>query len=1103
MKKNFVFKSIVVCFVLSIAIQAFAQDDYSQYLTSFTETAPPTGEVRFPAEFEPMQAVIVAHYETGRTLPVRLIKEMAEDCKVITLVNTSKYFTTDQVKSIYESGGVNIDNCEFIEVPIQGRWTRDYAPWWIFEDTKPAIVDNIYDRVFPGTGEDNPEQVEDDAISAKFAELYNVPLYGMKVVHTGGNMMQDGRGIGVSDSIVITESEKYIGVDAESVHQKMKDYLGIDTYHVTVDPQGDYIAHVDCWAKFLAPDKIIIAKIAQDQERYKYYEEVAEYFENTNCCWGYPYKVYRVEVPTQKGSFTNFASPYTNSLILNNKVFVPLDADTEDYYNNAAISIYQKAMPGYEIIGIEYSYDDEWGEGEWDGWLNTDALHCRTRGVMDFNMLFVDHRNVIFGERSLKDEYNIAAKFIAYSGDEITSTELHYCINDGEYQTVSMTATGNANEYAANITGCSVGDVVKYYVTGADASGRTCVQPTFGKSEPHSFTVVEGTGKDDDTDTDTDDDTDISNLNTFTGIGEWGWATNWSKFTVPADNEDVAIEGDVTIPDGTTVTAGKIYINGGSLTIKDGGQLIHSQEGLVATVEKEITGYGTATNDGWHTISSPMAGNLDIDSVANMTSNSYDLYYYDEPTYYWINHKQNNSYTSLEAGRGYLYANSNDVTLQFTGELNANTSTQYNLTTDGAKLNGFHLVGNPYIHNISMAQLITTAETTRNTATRETMTVEFVMGDTGGDQWNGGNSNYHYITIHYSNGSSTDITFKYNGIDDEASRTETVSIDSSEEFYVTFTGYKWTSECSLQILINGEEVFNEDGTFFGQYSDSDGDTTGNTSEAIYTYTPSGSDSGSEGDDILAEGYYTLSNTGAWGAKLNDETVIKPCQSILIKTSEAGTLTINKNATRQRSTGSNQRSIAISVGNENYADETFVVFGKGIGLDKIRHRNENIPVVYVNDNGNEYAIATMNNDVKEINVNFEAATMGEYTFSAKTQNCKLNSLTLLDKMTGAKTDILKEKYTFMATTTDNPDRFVISINDDTDNDFMYINNNEIIINNIEGNALVNIYDVMGRNIAEYKVSGSANINIENLNKGVYIIKMTDNNGVRKQKLTVSH
>ena len=28
----------------------------------------------------------------------------------------------------------------------------------------------------------------------------------------------------------------------------MSDYLGIDPYHVTIDPQGDYIAHVDCWA---------------------------------------------------------------------------------------------------------------------------------------------------------------------------------------------------------------------------------------------------------------------------------------------------------------------------------------------------------------------------------------------------------------------------------------------------------------------------------------------------------------------------------------------------------------------------------------------------------------------------------------------------------------------------------------------------------------------------------------------------------------------------------------------------------------------------------------------------------------------------------------
>ena len=1094
MKKYYVFRSIILCLFLSLVFQSFGQEDYSQYLTSFTETDAPNGEIRFPAEFEPVQAVVVAHYQTGRNLPVRLIKEMAEDCKVITLVNSERWFTTQEVKTLYSSGGVNIDNCEFIEVPLSGRWTRDYAPWFIFDDGKPAIVDNIYDRVFPGSGNNNSSQIYDDAISAKFAEYYDVPLYGMKIVHTGGNMMQDGRGIAVSDSIVITESAKYVGVDADAVHQKMKDYLGIDTYHVTVDPQGDYIAHVDCWGKFLAPDKILLARVEATHAQYEKYESVAKYFENTNCCWGYPYQVYRVDVPTRSGN-KNIASPYTNSLILNNKVFVPLDADTDDYYNDAAIAVYEKAMPGYEIIGIEYNYGSE--GGDWDGWFNTDALHCRTREIMDFNMLFVDHREVLHGDVAQKNSYPITAKFIAYSGDAITSTQLHYRINDGDWQTVDMSVQGTSGEYKASITGCNVGDNVKYYLTGEDASGRTCAQPYFAELEPHSFTVVAGAGGDDD-DNDSDDDNNIADLNTFTGSGSWNSATSWSKWNVPADNEDVVVKGDVTIPNGTTVIAGNIYIVDGSITIEDGGQLIHNQEDLVATVNKSISGYGT--DNSWHTISSPLKGKVDIANISGLVTatGNYDLYYYDEPTHYWINHKVGtNDFTTLDAGRGYLYANSENTTLKFTGTLN-NDDVQYQLTTDATDvLTGFHLIGNPFTHNIYMEN--NTVSSNERT-TRETMTVEFVMGDTEGDWWNGGNSNFHYLTVYYGDGSSEEITFKWNGDDNEVSRTITKNIDASQEFYVTFTGYKWTSECTLKIIINGNEVFNEGGTYFGAYSDTDGDAVGNTVE-IYRYTPSSNDEGSSSGDFAFEGYYALSGDGNWSATpLSNATAIAPCQGFLIQANVANTLTIVKNH-KAPNTRSVQPALNITVANEKYDDKTYVLFKKGLGLNKVAHMNENIPMVYVIDNNEKLAIATMNDNVKEVSLGFEAMTMGEYTIAVKAQNCKFNNMTLIDKMTGKKTNLLTDSYTFMATTSDSPDRFTLTLNADNDNDadFIYINNNEMIINNIEGNGLVQIYDMMGRSVATYNVSGSANISMETLSEGVYIVRMTDANGVKTEKV----
>ena len=425
--------------------------------TNFTETPPPTEAPRFVAEFEPMQGVMI-RYPLG--IPVALVKSLAENCQVYCIVTSGQQ---SSARSSFSRGGVNLDRVTFVNANSDSYWVRDYGPWYIFAGKNPAIVDNVYNR---------PRQ-NDDAIPSAFASLLNIPMYGMNLTHTGGNMMQDGRGHAVSDELILQENYN----DEANVRQKMLDYLGIDNYHITIDPQNDYIAHVDCWGKYLAPDKILIAKLPTSNENYERYESVANYFATTNCCWGYPYKVYRVEEP---GGST--VAPYTNSLILNKHVYVPMGSNST--YNERALQVYRDAMPGYEVVGVTNTSSST-------GWLNTDALHCRTRGMMDFDMLYVDHRNVLFGTQECGDSIAITSKFIAYSGKALKQDSLlvYYSIDNGPYQAAHMTATGVPDEYVGYIKGYHQASEVDYYVFGADESGHRYQQPVFGELDPHHFTV--------------------------------------------------------------------------------------------------------------------------------------------------------------------------------------------------------------------------------------------------------------------------------------------------------------------------------------------------------------------------------------------------------------------------------------------------------------------------------------------------------------------------------------------------------------------------------------------------------------------------------------
>ncbi|MBQ5689836.1 MAG: T9SS type A sorting domain-containing protein, partial [Bacteroidales bacterium] len=205
-------------------------------------------------------------------------------------------------------------------------------------------------------------------------------------------------------------------------------------------------------------------------------------------------------------------------------------------------------------------------------------------------------------------------------------------------------------------------------------------------------------------------------------------------------------------------------------------------------------------------------------------------------------------------------------------------------------------------------------------------------------------------------------------------------------------------------------------------------------------------------------------------------------------------------------GVSEGSLKINVANKNYNDVAYVLFKEGLGLSKIAHFNTEIPMVSVSVEGKEYAVATMNKEVTEIPVSFKAMTMGEYTISVEAQDVE-ETIYLTDKLTGERVNLNTDSYTFMATSNDNTDRFVLTkVLDTTGIEqnaeySVYVSNDEIRFNNVNGNLNVRIYDMLGRPVAEYNVFESATISTSSFETGMYILQMTDENGVRTQKVLV--
>ena len=440
--------------------------------SSSSEQTPPdiikTPEKRMPAEFEQVAMVKMCY---PNNVPLSVYKEIAEDNKLLVLVNPKDNGSSriNTARLALNNEGVNMENVTFIDMPIDDDyyyWVRDFSPFYVFNSLDLSIVDFTYNR---------PMRTEQNGVPKKLANYFQMSYSNMNIVHTGGNLMQDGRGTAFSDDLVVSENNN----NKKNVINQMKQYTGTDNYVITIDPQGDYIAHIDCWGKIVAPDKIIVARLPQNNPRYAYYEQVANELANTKCSYGYNYRIYRVDEP---GGDT--IAPYTNSLIANGHVYMPLGEN--ETYNTNALNVYKEALPGYEVVGVEgFSFNNDLC------FLNTDALHCRTHEVPDQNMMFIDSREVYNGTVELQDEYVVKANIVDYSKQGFDQEpRIYYSINNSAYVSANMEQVEDTTNYTYTFDSLESGDDVKYYICSSNLAGRSATDPSCGSQDPHHFVIA-------------------------------------------------------------------------------------------------------------------------------------------------------------------------------------------------------------------------------------------------------------------------------------------------------------------------------------------------------------------------------------------------------------------------------------------------------------------------------------------------------------------------------------------------------------------------------------------------------------------------------------
>jgi agmatine deiminase len=443
---------------------------------------PPSVPVRAMAEWEELQALLISwRGQTGHlAILAEIVRAAREECRVIIACNNAN--TVASAQNYLQNKGVDLSsNVDFLTAPTNSIWIRDYGPNPVYANDVDTLfmVDWIYNRPRP----------DDDTLSRSVAQFLGIPLYNTltapnDLVHTGGNFMSDGMGTAFSSTLVLDENgpDNLYGQSNHSeaeVDALIQAFMGIDRYPKMEKLPYDGIHHIDMHMKLLDEETLLVGQYPPGVADGPQIEANIQYvLSNFTSAFGTPYKVVRVPMPPDAGDdYPNAGGDYrtyANAVFVNKTVLVPF---YEEAYDTTARRIWEEALPGYNIVGIDCNSIIP----------SLGAIHCITKEVGVADPLRIVHQPLADVNDNNVPGYPVQATIQHRSG--IASARVFYATSpDGPWLEANL-ASFTGNEFAGMIPQQPAGTTVYYYIQASATSGKTQVRPLPAPAGWWKFTV--------------------------------------------------------------------------------------------------------------------------------------------------------------------------------------------------------------------------------------------------------------------------------------------------------------------------------------------------------------------------------------------------------------------------------------------------------------------------------------------------------------------------------------------------------------------------------------------------------------------------------------
>ncbi len=460
---------------------------------------------RVAAEWEPALGTMITW---PLCVPHKLVIELAKDNHLYTLVENE--MSKKEAMTWYTKWGIDSSKNTFVYAPqgIDSWWVRDWGPSAVFTPGgKVKLGDGKYIYSTPYSNipcgdslgfiyktKDNKiiKTETEDSETFYVGKALNMELLDLPFVNTGGNVQTDGLGTAFSTCILLNEN-RFFGVSQEKFIDLNNGLLGFNRYNIISNFENHGIQHIDCFMKLLDEERILVAEPPKDHEHYKIFQNIIQNELSTlRTPYGRPYHILRIK--TGRYIREDLAA-YTNSLILNKTIYVPLYRIKED---SLALQTWHEVMPGYTIKGFEFDLAKEpfmtqqmKNHYTIYGWAGDDALHCRTRAIWDTAMLFITTKRI---EPVVSSTHKnmVYATIIDYSKKGVVKEKCNLfwkVSGEPNWNKVVLDQVEGTDHFVAKIPTNKPGTTIEYYISAVSNSGRTEMQPRTAPAGTYKFEI--------------------------------------------------------------------------------------------------------------------------------------------------------------------------------------------------------------------------------------------------------------------------------------------------------------------------------------------------------------------------------------------------------------------------------------------------------------------------------------------------------------------------------------------------------------------------------------------------------------------------------------